>query len=486
MKRMAYFKIKEDMTPRDASDILALAKKSGFDDVVVFHTDYASMKAKYKEQLLSVLRGAYRHKVKLYFADDSYAFSGTGFGQLCSVRDLWQKVLVVKDKANVTEDDCIVKEKDGLCIVAELPEPIEKYPFGHFPDLTNPTCAEMVIDFVYSRFLAEYVKFSGYELQGFLCNCPVYSLGEYTQIPYSKEACEMYKGDLFVALEKDASEYLAIVRSLMEKNFVLPLKQYCEAEKMQFLLGSCPYGASTAFAKAEDIPLMDTCGLEGSYYPWVESAYDALVACERKAEPMVKIGYGMDKIKNIGRIFEEYPDCVTINANEITTMEKSCYILKNPSEESLSLGFLFEGEWCVYDYENDELYDFDKKTTYTIYPKGFLCVLKKDASMYTDKLPVRVGGVVTWDFEECGNIVFEQRDNKYAFYLPDEPLADKALLVETNAEHIKAKLSSMEHILPEKPHIAPLFDFQRDGGCLIEAIGGEIEKIVLITKKQME
>lgn len=498
MKRLAYFKIEENMTPRDASDILAMAKKAGYDDVLVYHHENADItKASYKEQLLSVFRAAYRHKVGLYIADDKYSFSGTGFGQLSSVKDLWQKIMVVKEKDEVKEGEEILIEDEDECVVVTYPKEIDKFPYGHMPDLTNPECARLIIESVYKPLVNEYKKFVGYEFKGFLCNCPIDDCMEYDNVPYSVEAIDKYMqycnggGNLSVVASKQSTglgldEYLDSLGEAMEHSFVLPLKKFCDENGLEFALTTGNDSVSTTFGKENSTIFLDPLG-DGCYHPEVCDGYSALWAYINGSEPVIKIGPNMEKFRNIGRIFEEYPGCQDVGITEFINADKDCYILANHNTvDTVSLGFLLEGDWCIYDWEKDELYDFEPKATYTFSPLSFMCIVRKTDSMYTDKLPVRVDRVITWDYEEKEQVVFEKRDNKYAFYLPDEQLSDKAVMIYTDAESIKAKLGAMEHEMTGEPYIIPLFDFQREAGCLIEAINGEIDKIVLIAKKQME
>ncbi|MBQ7876470.1 MAG: hypothetical protein IJ316_04190 [Clostridia bacterium] len=501
MKKLAYFKIKEDMTPRDASDILAQAKKAGYDDVLVYHHENADItKAKYKEQLLSVFRAAYRHKVGLYIADDRYDFSGTGFGQLSSVKSLWQKIMVVKTKDQVLEGEEILLENEGECVVVTLPKESDKFPYGHMPDLTNPQCAKLIIESVYKPLINEYKKFVGYEFKGFLCNHPIDDAMEYEGAPYCKETLEKFMestldcGDLFAVAEMEESaaggwgEYLE--EHSIDESFAMPLKKFCDENGLEFALVSGSDSVSHTFGEENASiylnPFEDEC-----YHPEVHDGEGALWAYKYKSEPVIKIMPNMEKFRNIGKIFEEYPDCECVKIgriyqcdNVLVNTDKDCYIIENSNAiNSVSLSFLFEGEWCVYDWEKDELYDFEHKATYTFPPCGFMCIVRKTDTMYTDKLPVRVGSVVTWDYEEKQTLEFEKRDNKYAFYLPDESLSDKAIMIEGDAESMRVKLGAMEHYLTEKPYIMPLFDFQRDAGCLIEVIDGTIDKIAIIEKQ---
>ncbi|MBQ7958549.1 MAG: hypothetical protein IJ330_02410, partial [Oscillospiraceae bacterium] len=117
MKNLAYIYIDEDMTPRSAADKLKMAKDGGADNILVLHRkDAPFYTAQYKEKLLALFRAAYRNKVRLYLGDDSYFASGTGFGQVCSVRAVRGKTMAVKNKSEVTEGEEVIAEKGDECV----------------------------------------------------------------------------------------------------------------------------------------------------------------------------------------------------------------------------------------------------------------------------------------------------------------------------------------------------------------------------------
>ncbi len=471
MKKTAYLEIDENMTAKDASERLMYAAKSDCDNVIVYHNENADItRAKYKEQLLSVFRAAYRHKVGLYIADDKYSFSGTAFGQLCSVKSLMQKVLSLKDKTEVQEGELIVAEKNGRCVTADFPPHNPEYPYGRLPDLTDSACAPLVIESVYKPLVNEYKKFAGYEFKGFLCDNPV-CFGD--GVVYSECAVEKYGKDrLFEMLEKnDCTEYNLVLKKCVEENFVKPIESFCKENNLEFIYGFNENGLSDIY-------------FEDGFVTKVATAFDALNVYANGFLPLVKADGSLEKIRNIGRIFEEYPECEIVEFDRLKNLTGDCRVIVNTTRESVSLGFLFDGDWCMYDWEKDELYDWNNRAVVTLGKNGFLCLVKKEAGMYTDKMPFAAAQILTADYSESEIVDFEKRDDKYAFYLPDCNLADSAILFDGSCSQIKAKIGAMEYELYSKPCIIPLYDFQREAGCLAECGLGEIEKIVVLKKAE--
>ncbi len=462
MKNLAYFKIEENMTPRDASDILERAKKSGFDDVLVYHHEKADITSRvYKEQLMSVFRAAYRHKVGLYIADDRYNFSGTGFGQLSSVRELWQKVMVIKKKGEVKEGEEILSENGDECVVASLPKKIDKFPYGHMPDLTNPDCARLIIEGVYKPLVNEFKKFVGYEFKGFLCNCPIWDCAEYENVPYSKDAVERFiakKGDLYELAKGKAAkdDYLKLFD--VDKSFVQPIEKFMADEGLEFINVT-----------------------EKSHLPNVSKSYDAVLAYKAKCECAVKISPGMAMLKNIGRIFEEYPDCEYMRFSEMKGIKKDCCIIVNDKKESVSLGLLIEGDWALYDWEKDALCDFEPHRTYTFSPESFMCLVKKNNSVYTEKLSAKVGGVLTKELEEEKKLEFIKEGNKFAFTLPEESLSGKYIRFSTMGNYMSVKMGYNKCESISAPFVFPLYDFLCGQKCEGE---GELIEISLLKEKE--
>lgn len=504
MKKLAYFKIEENMTPRDASDILAMAKKAGCDDVLVYHHEKADItRADYKEQLLSVFRAAYRHKVGLYIADDRYSFSGTGFGQLSSVKDLWQRIMVVKQKDEVAEDEEILSEdrECGACVAVVLPKEIDRLPYGHMPDLTNPECARLIIESVYKPLLHEFKKFAGYEFKGFFCNCPTWDCEEYEGAPYCREAVDKFMettldcGDLFAVADMEEfvtggwGEYLD--GYTIDESFVLPLKRFCDENGLEFALATGCSSVDPTFGKENSSVFLNPVGaFESCYIPGACTAADALWAYGTCCEPVVRVGCGMEKLQNVGRIFEKYPSCKFrkfdygkyMNLTEFYDEDKDCYILENKGKEAVSLGFLPEGDRCVYDWENDVMYEFDKKGTYTIFPGGFLCIVKRTEAMYPEPLPVRVCGVLTGELEEVEKLSFSEEGGKVRFTLPEESLSGKYVQIEAEGGYISVKMGYNRYESVMGAYVFPLYDFLCGNECEADAGEGKVLGVKIVKK----
>lgn len=464
MKDLAYFKIEEDMTPRDASDALEMAKKAGFDEVIVYHHEKADItNASYLEQLLSLFRGAYRHKVALYIADDRYDFSGTGFGQLSSVKELWQKVMVIKEKSEVCQGEEILCEYEDNCVVATLPPALDKFPYGHMPDLTNPDSARLIIEGVYKPLINEFKKFVGYEFRGFLCNCPIWDCAEYENVPYSKAAVEKFAGKLRRIAEGQADDYK--MHSGIEENYLQPLRKFTSEEGLRFI---------KAEKKPDGSVSINVPG-EGLYTPHISESYGALCALAKKHKGVIKIAKGMEMLKNIGRIFEEYPNCDCVKLCDFKGTDKNCCVLMNDKKEEVSLGLLMTGEWAIYDWERDIVYDFEPKRAYTFSPESFLCLIKKEGAMYPEPLGIKAGGVITKELEVVETLPFKEEGGKFAFTLPAEGLSGKYIELAGDGGYVAVKLGYNQYKTLTRA-VYPLYDFLCGQECLGE-VDGEITEI---------
>lgn len=491
MDKLAYFKIQENMTPRDASDILALSKKSGFDHVILLHDDGADLtKAKYKEKLLSVFRAAFRHKVNLYLSDDSFINSGTGFGQVSSVKDTWQKMLAVVDEAENTETEVLAK-KDGKCVVAVYPKENEAYPYGHYPDLTDIQTANMVIEAVYVPIMREYNKFAGYELKGFFCRMPMFdSLGG-EAVPYSKAAFakmeKKYKKapDVFSVAEKgaDYGKYMTALRESMEENFVMQLKKYCIEHKMELIVQGGEKSASYEFCKKSGIMYLTDTLLGEGFLMGVTSAAQALGAYSCRMGVCMAIAPGMDKIAQMGTFFEKHEAAQIVPVENFEKDDGNCYILTNVTEQVKELGFLSGGDWVIYDWEKDEIYEFGKKKTYKFYPYSFLCIKRKKNDMYPDSVPVRVGGVVIGDWEEEKTLRFTCEGNAVTFRLPDELLSGKCIELVGDLGYLKIKLGYNEYSFVTGGCVLPLYDFLCGVECNVLVYDGKISEIKILSSQ---
>ncbi|MBQ6796262.1 MAG: hypothetical protein IJO83_09015 [Clostridia bacterium] len=481
MKDLAYFKIEEDMTPRDASDALEMAKKAGFDEVIVYHHEKADItNASYLEQLLSLFRGAYRHKVALYIADDRYDFSGTGFGQLSSVKELWQKVMVIKEKSEVCQGEEILCEYKDNCVVATLPPALDKFPYGHMPDLTNPDSARLIIEGVYKPLINEFKKFVGYEFRGFLCNCPIWDCAEYETVPYSKAAVERFledaplpEVDLFFAAAKEESpsagwsDYLECFD--IEESFVLPLKKFCDENNLELAIATGTSSVSEEFGKENSSIFINPYG-DNCYMPDVAKSYDAVLAYKHKCGCVIKIAKGMEMLKNIGRIFEEYPNCDCVKLCDFKGTDKNCCVLINHKKEEVSLGLLMPGEWAIYDWERDIVYDFEPKRTYTFPPESFLCLVKKEGAMYPEPLGIKAGGVITKELEVAETIPYKEEGGKFTFTLPGEGLSGKYIELAGDGGYVAVKLGYNQYKTLTRA-VYPLYDFLCGQECRGETDG---------------
>lgn len=490
MKKLAYFKIEEKSTPRDMADILQKAKAGGLDRVVVLNTDGAEQGSRYREKLLGLFRAAYRHKVDIYLSDDSFGFSGTGFGQVSSVSDLWQKELVKIKASEKAEDEKALAQKDGDCVVARFVPPCSNYPYSHYPSLTNPVTAQLVIDSVYKPLLREFAKFLGYELKGFVSVKPKYSVDGENSVVYSKEALDIYyekykkKADLFLLLEKGSEydKYMTCVRIAMEENFILPIKELLSSKNLEYMVCGGENSASAAFCEKHKITfLSDSVKSRKGYFMPCDNPKKVMEAGLNGMGIVTAISPGVEKLSQMRSFFENAGSSWEIMKLEDFNGFKSTdrYILTNMENRKKAVCFLLDEDCRVFDWEREEYYQFEKGKAYTFYPYSFMCITKK-SGIYTDALPLRVGGVKCGEKEDVRSLEFEQRDNKYAFYLPDEPLFGKYLEIIGAGDCIKVKLGSMEHTFISKPYIIPLYDFLSDIGCVVECHGGEITEFKIV------
>lgn len=478
MEKFAYYKINEYTNPRSASDAFKTIKKSGFDSALIFHEKNADLKsAAYKEKLMALFRGAYRHKLKLFIADDNGEFSGTAFGEMASVYDLRRKEILETDTP--METDVILSEKGEEYTVARCMT-------DGFPDLTNPLATELITDSVYSPLLREYSKFAGYEFAGFVCKKPIVFFTD--KVLYSTAAVEKFEEKYsrkpdFTALCKKGEEYekyCALIEKCVEENYVLPIKEYCDSKKMKFIVSGGENSVNDAFAKNKSyIPI------GSGKYSIAENTKDAICTLCNGAVPIVGASDGMKKVSELMDFFEG--ECEKLPRYDVDNLKESkegCIIV-NMTDEVKERGFLFEDDYMVLDWEKGEYYSLDKKTTYTFYPYGFMCIFKKNDD-YLPSLPLRVGSVLCGEYEPYKSVDFEVRENKYAFYLPDESLAGKGIELVGDCEYMKLKLGTMEQCFITKPYIVPLFDFLQDAGCVAEVLGGEITNIKILKKRKQD
>ncbi|MBQ8002596.1 MAG: hypothetical protein IJ297_04050 [Clostridia bacterium] len=489
MKRLAYFNIDENMTPRSVSDIFAFAARSGFDDVAVFHEkDCDLSSARYREKLMAVFRAAYLHKIRVFLADDSCENSCTGFGQLSSVREKRQRVLVLKSK-DEDGDFVLARSKEGT-VVAQYPCKDEAFPYGYYPDLTDGECAQMIIDCVYENILREYEKFATYELCGFLCNKPLYKA--YDAVPYSSAAMEKFaekhnrEADVFSIVKGngDFEEYVKILCECMEENFILPLKEFCRANKLEFIVSGTDCSVTEDFCEKEGIVCLSDC-VKGAAIVRCETATDVLAAYLKLSRVCVPIAPFMGPAAKLGDFFEKHKGAEFVSLEELKNTDGDAYIICNTTAESITVGLLMDGEWCICDWENGAIYDMDTKKTYNFNPYSFLCIKRKDKDIYTDNLPVRVGQVVIGDWEEDGEIAFVQNEDGVTFSLPADALGGKCVCIEGDWQYLKVKLGYNEYEFLAGGCVLPLYEFLAGAQCTVNIYKGKIDKVVLLKKSSV-
>lgn len=477
MDNLAYFKIEEEFSPRDASDVLETAVKAGYNRVILLHQTEADIKrAWYKERLMSVFRAAYRHKAQIYIADDSFMYSGTAFGELSSVSDMWLKKLVKLKSEDVGEEE-VLGESNGESIVVRNVEEDEKYPYRHYVDLTNPYAAQMVIESVYEPLCREYEKFMGYEFKGFISINPCYIVSE--DVPYSKAALEkMGEVNLFALFDKgeEYEKYLLKIRECMEEGYLRELKLFCEMKNLEFIVCGGENSAGREFLDKYSLyPVTNTLG-EGVLMG-ADSVKKVSEAAMEGVDCVLCVNSVMKKIHSIKEeILSIKPDCKKTDIYELDLSGNEC-LVTNMTDTVRSVGFLIE-DWCIAD-DKGEVYETEK-TTYTFHPYSFLYLVKKESGMYPEKLPVKIGGVEIGEWEADTEIEFTRSDNIYGFYLPDMPLFEKHISFEGDFEFLRVRIGSMEECLVQAPFIMPLFDFLREARGGVEAIGGTITKIEIM------
>lgn len=485
MKNLAYIRICEGMTPLMAAEKLKMAKDNGFDEVLVLHEENAPFyESEYREKLLALLRGAYRSKVKLYIGDDDSDFiSGTGFGQVSSVREVKIHLMRKKKKEEVCEGEEIVAEKDDCCIVKFVSD-------LSYPDTTNALCAELVIDCVYAPLIREFVKFIGYEFAGFYCKNPQAPTALGVETPYMQAVVDKFqkeKGrlpDFFSLVDKtgDFEEYSRLADVCVEENFLLALKDYCEKNKVTLAVGSmdCEH---LEFCRKHSLMHMGSYGAKGGYILNVEDT-SCVLECPIEAEGFVMpIGYGMNILAKLWAFRKKHPNTEIINLEDFNNCEKDCYIIRRGSGHGEKrVSFLLEDNWCVLDWEKDAVYDFDKKKAYDFTCGGFLWIKRKKADMYSEKLPVKVGGVLTAPLECTKKVDFTQEDNRFYFTLPEESLTGKHVEISHNGEYMALKMGYNKYESICNSHLFPLFDFLCGEKCEGIVFGGSVSEIAVYEK----
>lgn len=494
MKNLAYIYIDEDMTPRSAADMLKMAKDGGVDDVLVLHRENAPFyTAPYKEKLLALLRGAYRNKVRLYIGDDSYYMSGTGFGQVCSVKAVRAKKMNIKPKSEVVENERIIAERDDECVAVSFIEDNYAEKLGFYPDITNPECAKLIIDCVYKPLLREFEKFKGYEFAGFHCARPC-TLALMMDNVYLEAVVKKFedehkrKPDFFdlVKHQGDYEEYERLAAVCAQENFIGVLKSYCEANGVELMVG----GISDEYAEyceKNSLSYTSELGAKGSYQMFVTDTCDVLDWAHKAKGAVLQIKPGMALLTKLWNFIKKNSDAQIVKLNEFKSCDKDCYIIiSEKSDQSVSL--LLEGDWCISDWESDCLYDFDKKGVYAFNWYGFLCIRRKTADMYTEKLPVRIGNVLTKELEYVCEVKFSVEGSEFRFKLPEESLSGKYIRFSVGGNYLNVKMGYNRYESITHPFLFPLYDFLCGNECEGDVGDGEISGIFIyeIKKAQLQ
>ena len=141
-----------------------------------------------------------------------------------------------------------------------------------------------------------------------------------------------------------------------------------------------------------------------------------------------------------------------------------------------------EGDWCILDWENDAIYEFDKKGVYDFGINGFLCIRCKSADMYPEKLPARVGGVCTAELEYVKHINFKCQEGKFTFTLPDDNLTGRYIGIIHRGNYLKLKMGYNTYETISYPCIFPLYNFLCSNECE-GMVDSEVTDIVIYEKK---
>ncbi|MGM9551643.1 MAG: hypothetical protein ACI3XA_05250 [Clostridia bacterium] len=476
MKKFAYLYITDTVDPKGASDSLLQAKEEGFDNVILLHHKDADIRnVKYKEKILAFLRGAYRHKMSLYISDDCFTSSGTAFGGLCSVKDLWQKrILSATDSIDKSD---IITERDGALVTYGLSD--ENYPYYHYPDLTNPLVADMIIQDVYKPLVKEFSKFTGYEFKGFISVKPMVDSLK-GDVIYSEEALNLYKekyGEISLStlLKKgeEYSKYMSLAEKCVEQNFVWKLKNFCRDNNLEYIVCGGENSLSDASLKQSAYSFTDKKG--NGYLMWADSLKKVINAGLYKMGVVMPISPAMKKMESIREFLELVPtNCPVKDLNEIDGFENRL-LITNMTDNVRSVCLLFKDAY-IYDLKAKEAYPIEK-TTYTFHPYSYLYIVKKKSDMYTSDLPAIIGGVRIGETGDAKIQEFEKRDNICTFYLPEENLAGKCLEFEGDFDYLCVRVGSMEEVIVQKPFALPLYGFLRGARGAVEAFGGVVSTI---------
>ena len=465
-----YFTIPDKLSPHEAESVVHAAKLSGADELIIFHDlGVDPFCAAYREKLLSLFRAAMRHKIKIFLADDSFTYSGTAFGALSSVPDLWSRALFMVERAELSEGEIPLWEGGEKCVVARTVPPSDKYPNSHYPALPDPLAYDLAKD-IYMRFIHEYKKFVGYEFCGFISFDPSHSPPMDEYVPYFDGIFDAFYERYSVSLDIPAlfsksaerARYLSVCNKLLEKNYLEPLRKLCEENALSFRV----------LSKAD--------------LTFVRSFKDLSASVLTKTAPCLSFSVFDETAKTLSNIraflnslSEDIPRIIM--GSEVTVPEGGC-VLVNDADSTLTATItLPEGEYFVKDAEKSAVYEF-KSGSYTFSPHAFLCITNEGSS-FPDPLPIRVGGVMTCEFGDISELGFHNDGDSVIFDLPDEDLSNKALVFEGDITSLKVKIGSVNHFLISPPLLLPLFDFYRGFSVAALSSGGTVEKVFVASLK---
>ncbi len=470
-----YIQIASALSPHEADSLIAASIKSGAEKIIILPEEGAEpFSASSRQKLLSLLRSAYKRKALLYISDDFFPYSGTAFGNLSSVPSLWPREIKKICKDDLKDGDEVIGELSGSLIVSRTAEPDESYPYKHYPNLTDPYAAELVIDFFYKRLISEYEKFVPYELHGFAAVKPSFMPPFGEILPYNKEAFSRIDKKELSALFSNSpvrDKYLSAVRECFEKNYLLPLKSFCESKKLEFLFSGWEKGASNTFCQNESSVFLSesfpSSGLSNLSLEALKKR-DAIL----RVSPSSPCGEALASLRKFLHNLPENTVRLTLSEETAVLPEGDNFLLVNDFEEKASYNIVPpEGSWLISDPEEKALYPFDGGRAYEFSPGGFLFISRGEAHS-TDDLPVRVGAVRT---SPQGEPLFEL--NLSSPVLPDSPLFGTQLEVEGSFECLKVQISSVNKTLLSAPFTVPLFEFCRGANVYLTPFNGDISRI---------
>jgi len=456
-----YVKIKDDLTPREADSLLGAAQKSGAGTVIVFFTSSPLGRSE-GERALSILRSAYRRKLKIYFADDTFSHSGTFFGELSSVPDLRKKEILKLKKEDVAETDVVLSETDGAVYAARLPEPDENMPYGYYPDLTDGYAAELAIDFFYRPIVNKFKRFASYELEGFFSMKPAF-VPPCGKLLYDEEVLRDFDPEKLLGDESERGKYNLRLQKKFEENYISRIAEYLKSEGLGYAVVPHESGASAEIAgRINSIPVPESFSSEN--LAAVTGAF-----AERK-NAVLKIGEKpvFDKLRKFLADFGKDAEIIEAKDGEIEIDCGSAVILNNSNEIRTVKISLPEDIYVITDPERGTAYSA-ASGEFTFYPFGFLCLREGVPEI---EPPPAVGAVMA---KKRGETIFEMTSLQFA--IPDEPLSGTCLEIEGDFEEVGISIGETPVTLFYAPYMVELFDFMRGAECTVTPVGGEITDI---------